>query len=63
MDARTLENYAGTSQRYSQIALVSCAAQNAWDICTTDISEALLQYEIYKELAGTTGEPLREVKF
>ena len=61
VDARHLDNYVGTSQRYSQRILVSVAAQNQWDICTTDISKAFLQGVTYKELAEATGEPLREV--
>ncbi|MFM7985663.1 MAG: hypothetical protein ACKPKO_40760, partial [Candidatus Fonsibacter sp.] len=63
MDASMLDNYAGTSQRYSQRVLVSTAVQNSWDISTTDISKACLQGVTYKELAGATGEPLREVNF
>jgi hypothetical protein len=64
VDARHLDNYVGTSQRYSQRIIVSVAAQNQWDICTTDISKAFLQKGVtYKELAEATGEPLREVNF
>ena len=63
MGARMLDNYVGTSQRYSQRVLVSVAVQNAWDICTTDITKAFLQGVTYKELAEATGEPLREVNF
>ena len=58
-----LENYAGTSQRYSQRVLVSEAVRRGWGICTTDISKAFLQGVSYKELAEATGEPLREVNF
>ena len=43
VDARMLDNYAGTSQSYSQRVLVSVAVQYRWDICTTDISKAFLQ--------------------
>jgi hypothetical protein len=39
------------------------AAQNQWDICTTDVSKTFLQGVTYKELAEATGEPLREVNF
>ena len=42
LDAKGLDNYAGTSQRYSQRALVSEAVRRGWDICTTDISKAFL---------------------
>ena len=34
----------GTSQRYSQRVLVSVAMQSQWDICTTAISKAFLQW-------------------
>ena len=63
MDAQGLENYAGTSQRYSQRILVSEAVRNGWGICTTDISKAFLQGVTYKELAEATGEPLRAENF
>ena len=63
VDASHLENYAGTSQRYSQRDLASVAVQNQRDICTTDISKAFLHGVTYKELAEATGEPLREVNF
>ena len=63
MDARRLDNYFDTSQRYSQRVLVSVAVQNTWDICPTDISTAFLQGVTYKELAEATVEPLREVNF
>ena len=43
LDAGTIESYAGTSQRYSQRVLVSEAVCREWDICATDISNALLQ--------------------
>ena len=48
MDAKGLENYAGTSQRYSQRIAVSVAVQHGWDICTADLSKAFLQGVTYK---------------
>ena len=52
-------SYAGTSQIYSQRILVSEAALRGWDLATTDISSAFMQWNTYKELAELTGEPLR----
>ena len=43
MDAQGVDNYSGTSQRYSQRLIGSLAARNGWDLCTTDISKAFLQ--------------------
>ena len=45
-DARSAQEsqQTGTSQRYSQRVLVSVAVQSQWDICTTDISKAFLQW-------------------
>ncbi len=63
LQAHELDNYAGTSQRYSQRILVSEAVRQGWDICTADISKAFLQGVTYQELAEATGEPLREVNF
>ena len=63
MDAQGLENYAGTSQRYSQRILASEIVYHGWDLCTTDITKAFLQGVTYKEFAEATGEPLRGVNF
>ena len=63
MDARSLDNYVGTSQRYSQRVLVFVAVQNKSDICTTDISNAFVQGVKFKGLAEAAGEPLRAVNF
>ena len=63
LEARTIDNYAGTSQRYSQRWLVSEAVCQGWDICTTDISKAFLQGVTYEELSEATGEPIRESNF
>ena len=57
VNARNLDNYAGTSQRYSKRVLVSVVVRNQWDICASDISHAFLQGAIDKELAEATGEP------
>ena len=58
-----IDNYAGTSQRYSHILLVSEAVCRGWDVCTADISNAFLQCVTYEKLAAATGEPIREVNF
>ena len=61
MHKEYVASYAGTSERYSHIILVSEAVLRGWDLATTDISKAFLQGITYKELAELTGEPHREV--
>ena len=58
VDSYLLDSYASTSLRYNQRVLVSGAVQHQWDICTTDISNACLQGDTYRELAEA-----REVDF
>ena len=61
--ARELDSYAGTAQRFSQRVVCSEAVLRGWDLVSADISKAFLQGLSYKELAEATGEPLREVNF
>ena len=54
VEARDIDNYAGSSQRYSQRMPVSEAACQGTDICTADISKAFLQGITYEEPSEAT---------
>ena len=59
IDKGYIDNYAGTSQGYSQRLLVSEAVLRGWDLCTADIRKAILQGVTCEDLSELTGEPIR----
>ena len=58
-DKQDVDNYAGTSTRWSQRLVLIMCAQMKWTLMSADVSEAFLRGLTFAELAKMPGEVKR----